>query len=469
MTENANTTRIIISDLHLGKNDDFDIFKAPGKQEAFEAFLDFCNGGSDPVELVINGDFVDFLQLRPWNVYGDRAQALEKAEQIVSGNARVFTALGKFIQDREKENKIVVLLGNHDTELAYDEVWAVVRDAIATTSAMRERLNFINRKTQYNFRLNGVLTHVEHGNIGDPWNEILYNDLFNDAEKNTGFNYPPGTLLVYQVMNEFKERLRFVDLLKPEVPAVPLILAKLEPFAVAAQFPSTAVNIIKMVKAGFLARIRQAVGGGTFAPITATEAPGEPYVRMADEYIDKATKGKPASFKELDADHLEDFLDHSGFQLTGPATATFGPRWSVIMAAFGDAILGAIGRPARMNDREFYKSDRAGHDVDLAQTKLKGDVRLVISGHTHAALKADFGPKGLYLNSGTWANLIELPSDSSKFGGWLQSIARNTFERSSFPTYITASPAQNGIDASLNLWSDKGEERLWSRNIQASR
>jgi hypothetical protein len=62
------------------------------------------NSGSEPIELVINGDFVDFLQLRPWNVYGDRAQGLEKVKQIVSGNARVFTALGKFIQDREAQD-----------------------------------------------------------------------------------------------------------------------------------------------------------------------------------------------------------------------------------------------------------------------------------------------------------------------------------------------------------------------------
>jgi metallophosphoesterase superfamily enzyme len=68
MSTDTDVTRYIISDLHLGKNDDFDIFKADGKEARFEEFLRFCGDQTGPVELVINGDFVDFLQLEPWNI-----------------------------------------------------------------------------------------------------------------------------------------------------------------------------------------------------------------------------------------------------------------------------------------------------------------------------------------------------------------------------------------------------------------
>jgi len=65
------------------------------------------------------------------------------------------------------------------------------------------------------------------------------------------FSYPHGTKLVYDIMNDFKEEFRFVDLLKPEMPAVVLILLALKPFMTALGIPGITVNLMGAVSNKF--------------------------------------------------------------------------------------------------------------------------------------------------------------------------------------------------------------------------
>jgi UDP-2,3-diacylglucosamine pyrophosphatase LpxH len=462
--EATNSTRIIISDLHLGKNDDFDIFQAPEKDDVFEQFLEHCAKLEGPVELIINGDFVDFLQLRPWDIYitekkiSVQQQALTKIKEIVQGNKRIFLALARFLATTQV--RLVILLGNHDVELAYDEVWAVVKETLLSAGGRDGQLRFINRNTEYNFLLNKVTVHVEHGNAGDPFNEILYRELFDDAEKNTGFSFPPGTRFVYDVMNAFKEHLRFVDILKPEMPAVPLLLARLEPFQSVKQLPGVSLNMLRALKNGFIGRVRQKVGGGSFGSKDEEPQANDPYAVMARWYCEQVDR-------ESNPDHLESFLSQDETEtIEQSSQPTFSPDWMKrIKNSFGNAVLKRLGRPTRFEDTSFYQTDQTGHDVELAQKQIKGDVQIAVFGHTHCALKREFSENTVYINSGAWANLIQLPELSKDFPEWLKRIAENTFERTSFPTFIKLVPAATGVQASLNHWSKQGEQVLWSKNI----
>jgi UDP-2,3-diacylglucosamine pyrophosphatase LpxH len=467
MSPDADTTRVIISDLHLGKNDEFDIFKADGKEGAFEAFLAHCGKLAGPVELIINGDFVDFLQLKPWDIYSCKGKislqekALSKAKEIAQGNARVFNALTGFLAN--PNTRIAVLLGNHDVELAFDKVWAVFQSAILGSSGDKDRLKLINRATQYNFRVGEVMVHVEHGNIGDPWNEIVYKELFEAAETNSEFEFPPGTRFVYEVMNEYKEKLYFVDLLKPEVPAVPLLLVRLEPFQSVMKLPQASLNFMRTLKQDFIGRVRKKAHGGSFGEKGQEDpAPDDSIGEMARFYVSEV---------DSDPQHLEDLLkDDESAHSEISSKPSFASGWLArIKGAFGDAILKRLGRPARLGDTSFYQADHDGKDVDSAQERIQGDVQIVVFGHTHSALKKEFSPGTVYINSGTWANLIEMPTESKDFAGWLGKIASNEFKRTSFPTYVTLVPDNGAAKACLNHWSEKGEQVLWSKNITASK
>jgi hypothetical protein len=172
---------------------------------------------------------------------------------------------------------------------------------------------------------------------------------------------------------------------------------------------------------------------------------------------------------DSDPDHLEEFLS-SDESATGSNSLepSLAPRWiNRIRESFGNALLRLLGRPNQFGDLEFYKVDQTGEDVERARERVQGDVQIVVFGHTHAALKSEFADNRVYINSGTWANLVGLPSGSKDFPAWLDRIATNQFERTSYPTYVVLSPDGSGAKASLNHWSSQGEQTLWSKTITA--
>jgi hypothetical protein len=73
--------------------------------------------------------------------------ALEKARRIATAHKPVLDALGGFLL--KHSNTIVVLLGNHDVELAYNEVWNVVQSAINPKDPSRLILKAVPPNTTF--------------------------------------------------------------------------------------------------------------------------------------------------------------------------------------------------------------------------------------------------------------------------------------------------------------------------------
>src|SRR5438046_10672989 len=115
---------LVISDLHIasGPLDDCD----EELQSHFESFIeDLCSRVSD-LELVLNGDFLDFVQAEPWAGFDlesvsdegvplcfTEEQSIAKLESIYSAHTSVFKALRGFLEARTG-NLVTVLPGNHD-------------------------------------------------------------------------------------------------------------------------------------------------------------------------------------------------------------------------------------------------------------------------------------------------------------------------------------------------------------------
>ena len=117
---------IVISDLHIGAGplDDFDT----RMELEFVAFLRDLEGRVEPIELIINGDFLEFVQAEPWadaDLSGKshnglllcftEAQSLAKLSSIVRLHPSVFAALGGFLK-ANPGHRIVVMPGNHDAD-----------------------------------------------------------------------------------------------------------------------------------------------------------------------------------------------------------------------------------------------------------------------------------------------------------------------------------------------------------------
>jgi UDP-2,3-diacylglucosamine pyrophosphatase LpxH len=461
-------TRIIISDLHIGVNDNFDLFKSDTKSKDFERFVDYCRSQTNPIELIINGDFIDFLQLRPWGDYS-RTTACAKVQQIAKGSAGIFKKLGELLQDTR--HSITILLGNHDVELAYDEVWAGVEAAILTGAppSGKNRLKFINRRISHNVPVNGVVVHIEHGNEGDPWNAIHYGPLFQDAEERTQtFAYPPGTQFVYNTINQFKEEFKFVDILKPEIPAVPLILLALRPLAAARKIPSAVRNSIDALANGFLTRLRQWISGPQLGPQLAARATTEEeFCGELAQLYGAAAARLSASNKanSADAQDVEVFLRSVGQLPAASQPMMAGVGHSAKMLLLRTALESLERFRQVQQPAQFYQDDHPQNPFCIrAKAQLRGDVRIVVFGHTHEALKTEL-VNGVYINSGAWANLIGMPTDARDLSAWLETIVDNSFRRTSFPTYVKVEPEGQGVSASLNLWDSTEEKVLWRRTI----
>lgn len=454
----------VISDLHIGRNDAFDIFSGVGKTEALCSFLEFCGAQSGTNELVINGDFIDFLQLRPWDST-DVTTAEVKIEEVLKANTAIFNALTEFVSTPGNELKI--LLGNHDVELAFPRVGRQVIDAITKDCRERAaRVTLFDSRITYNPTVNGVQVHIEHGNSGDMWNAIDYDAVFRDAEIGTrDFSYPPGTELVYGVMNSFKEVYRFVDLLKPEIPAVPLLLLALKPHMASGALPQSAAIYLEALKNGFLSKLRGSLFGARLGPQAPEFGAEAGVLGGAGAWVPELGPDWP------DARVVEHFFNSQAKPDTG-ATATLGLDLGPLKRKFIALALRGLARFAFDEESDGYYAQNRGDDPAArgARGCLRGHIKVVIFGHTHEALKAEFN-EGVYVNSGTWANIIRLPGkDDASLLAWYDELRDNSFRVLSKPTYVCVAPAGvSGVNVSLNLWAAGGSKVLWERAVSQNR
>jgi UDP-2,3-diacylglucosamine pyrophosphatase LpxH len=104
---NRNTLVVFVSDSHIGGDPGCDGFESPGELEALFEELTRREG---PVELILAGDFFDFLQI------GEVPDGMDRASLTIGRleYKSLFAALKRF---REKSGKRVIYLpGNHDAE-----------------------------------------------------------------------------------------------------------------------------------------------------------------------------------------------------------------------------------------------------------------------------------------------------------------------------------------------------------------
>ena len=148
---------IVLSDAHIsaGPLDNCD----PELADHIATFFQTQALLEPPVELVINGDFLDFVQALPYEDSALRAcspdgvtlcftesQSREKLRNIAESHTNVFSALGEFIRGHPR-NTLVVLPGNHDPDFFWPGIRADFRKLL--------RLQSNGQIDRVRFHLNG--------------------------------------------------------------------------------------------------------------------------------------------------------------------------------------------------------------------------------------------------------------------------------------------------------------------------
>ena len=239
---------VVISDLHIGAGllDDCD----SELESCLISFLREQSSNDNAVELVINGDFLDFAQAEPWEspdfeteyeglpLCYTQKQSTLKFEKIVAAHGAIFKALGDFL-GANSENTIVILPGNHDADFFWPDVRTEFGKAVDVDrpkeTSVKDRVHF---RLEQSYRPpNAPNVWIEHGHQYDPNNNFFIDTDEFDPEIGTKMKRPIwseknppifkdksgterlyeciGTRFMIQFMNGLDAKYPFVDNVKP--------------------------------------------------------------------------------------------------------------------------------------------------------------------------------------------------------------------------------------------------------------
>ncbi|HSR66693.1 MAG TPA: metallophosphoesterase [Acidobacteriota bacterium] len=401
----------VISDLHLGGEEGFQIFN---QGDLLADFIDHLRQlpGDRRVCLVINGDLVDFLA-EPDPRHFDPTGAAGKLDRILADPSfdMILPSLQRFLLTSRRH--LAVTLGNHDLELALPWVRERLIERISDGDATaRSRLYTVFDGTGFQAKVGGLSVLCTHGNETDILNVNDYERLRRIACQ-MAFGQSPeawipnaGTQLVIDVMSEIKKRYRFVDLLKPELTAaVPVLLALR---------PEYVTEIGKLIPFGrrvvtdWVRRRIRLLGEDDAESESSLEEEIE--VRPLQEILGDAF-GKE-TVEELDEDYLKWVEDQLEAGTDPESLAKDGERALLgRQLRFSDAwkkldIRERLRRALLYLQKEQDFSLKHQDPMFKRMDRLVGkSVDVVITGHTH---KPRSIPRsgGHYFNSGSWIQRI---------------------------------------------------------------
>jgi len=315
---------------------------------------------------------------------GDPAAARDKLERILKSTESVWMALRRFVMDRH--GAVTLMLGNHDIELSLPGV----RDHLLKKIG-EGRVEFLYDNEAYT--CGPVL--VEHGNRYDEWNAVPHGALRRVRSQLSRRLAPapfpalPGSQLVVDVMNPLKKDYSFVDLLKPETAGV--------------------LPMVAALGAGSMRTIWQAFGKyrQTFAVDydDSRQPVDETYIKAAD-HPDQA-------MFDL-AENIAAGGDAT--QVNAITDALKGAR-DAVSEAVREYRRGALFKALRALAGEHRLAFEVEKEIATYETPARNALgagyQVVIYGHTHLAKRVRLGdpkdPLKVYLNTGTWADLMRVP------------------------------------------------------------
>jgi UDP-2,3-diacylglucosamine pyrophosphatase LpxH len=410
------TTLFVISDLHLGGSPGdngrlgFQICPVATQQQ-LASFLDGLpeRSGDHDVRLVLAGDIVDFLAEEPFRAFtDDPRQAHAKLESILQSTAPFWEALKRFVEERD--GAATLMLGNHDIELALPGTRQLLLDNVGDG-----RVDFLYDNEAFS---HGKVL-IEHGNRFDEWNAVPHgafrrarSQLSRGRAIQPEFPGLPGSQLVVDVMNQLKKDYAFVDLLKPENAGALPVLAALG-----------APRLRDAWK--FFQKFRQ----------TWSVDYDEEREPTDDEYIGAGDAADQRMF-----DLAEDIAQGGDATQVG----------SIGKAVVREALLVAFERTLDQHADAFDVGKESAKYLVPARAAAKSGFQVVVYGHTHLAKRIRLGshdaPTPVYLNTGTWADLMGVPpavwgadrnTARSALGAFVDDLAANRLDRwrRSVPTF----------------------------------
>ncbi len=209
----ARRIKVIISDLHLGKgrllsdgaNNHLEEFFFSEKLVEFIHYYSSGTFRDSEVEIVINGDFLNFLQVDyrgHFLTVVTESVALEVLQSMVEGHEEVFRAFREFVS--RPQNSITYVIGNHDQAMMWPACRAYLNQAMGTSVRYKNIVYYFD----------GV--HVEHGHMHEAANRLDPKRFFLKKDlPEPILNLPFGSHFFIELVLKIKEKYPHVDKIRP--------------------------------------------------------------------------------------------------------------------------------------------------------------------------------------------------------------------------------------------------------------
>ena len=395
---------LIISDVHLGDGtaaDDFvddkhqlaDFIRAQAADEA---------GRAGDIELIVNGDFLEFVQVLPAayslkssEYWCSESKSAAKLDCILAGHADVFAALKAF---QERGNRVTIFPGNHDVDLYWPRIQNMLRDKTGDVGI---------ELGEHTYQRYGGRLHISHGHLFrsiDPandfnnWRDPILALPDNSAPKR--LEMCPGTLFVVRFVNWLEAKYPFADNIYPET-ALAGVLLREDRWGLksvgwmflrfAAQFPQAFLSAAAPPEIG--PQLLNAIQGDAFLrerlAATYRDALHEPEMTTAKVKQALASEDAIAAF-------VERLLQHPAWEEVIQVLDLAKPGVSGLGEAGGGTL--AIHAASAIDVRAACTT--------IARNKWNAGAQIVVLGHTHLPQTVAEEPHRYY-NPGSWTRYVD--------------------------------------------------------------
>lgn len=429
---------IVISDLHLAAERDQGLFQADAQ---LVEFLQWVHNSLHRCFLVINGDVFDFLVGREASSL-NLDEAVVQVESIAANHREILEILGAIASSNDHE--LFILGGNHDPELALPEVQRRLEHHLNSHSS-RPLVRWLTNGEAALFHVGLARVLIEHGDQYDSWNWIDHEALRRViclASRNVAYEdvykLPPGSQLVINRFNPIREKFRWLETLQPFSPSIlPLALEVILPTLP----PNERDRLIRSVKE-LKTFGRRALADRILAGL---DRKSEYWAN--DDHERQFLNEWLALYEKQE--NVWSVLDNMEAALVRAATR--------LRSLTAKTTLKHISRT-----NSFFNIDELDGQSERVTKLISKGTDVVVHGHTHSA-KAHIVSSGLYLNTGTWGQLTQLPDCDASTQDWVTFMEAMRLNRTaSFgrPTFVRICKQEEQTQASLQEWKGNRSQSL---------
>ena len=205
--------KLILSDLHLGRGRLLDDGSMNSLEEFYYTeklveFIQYYSAGAYrdyDVEIIFNGDFLNFLQVdyRGHHLTAiTESMSVEILKSIAAGHMPVFKAMGDFLS--QPHRKITYVIGNHDQPMMFQGCRDYLDQIIGQPIQYKNIVYFVD----------GI--HVEHGHMHEAANRLDPRKFFlKQGLPEPILNLPFGSHFFIELVLKVKEKYPHVDKIRP--------------------------------------------------------------------------------------------------------------------------------------------------------------------------------------------------------------------------------------------------------------